>query len=147
MQLPFMKLIKNLKETILVQNRYSMRHIDPDPIGSIVFIKIRMKLMQKCCATLSSNSYHRSSVTNESRHVSYFTNLSYGTVRAYLYFKEGDFSQTEIIRQTYQNLNDCLTDDMLHTQQLYVGLSGMLHPSSSSFFSMMDTLWDISDIV
>jgi hypothetical protein len=40
------------------------------------------------------------------------------------YFQEGDFSNTDIIRQTYQNLNDCLTDDMLHTQQLYVGLSG-----------------------
>lgn len=39
------------------------------------------------------------------------------------YFEEGDFSNTELIRQTYQNLNDCLTDDMLHTQQLYVGLS------------------------
>ncbi len=40
------------------------------------------------------------------------------------YFQEGDFTHTDIIRQTYQNLNDCLTDDMLHTQQLYVGLSG-----------------------
>ncbi len=44
------------------------------------------------------------------------------------YFQEGDFSNTDIIRQTYQNLNDCLTDDMLHTQQLYVGLSGTAAP-------------------
>ena len=61
-----------------------MRHLDPDPIGAIVFIKIRVKLMQKCCATLSSNCYHRSSVTNESRHVSYFTDLSYGHVPIFI---------------------------------------------------------------
>jgi len=39
------------------------------------------------------------------------------------YFEEGDFLKTELIRQTYENLNDCLSDDMLHSQQLYVGLS------------------------
>ena len=39
------------------------------------------------------------------------------------YFEEGDFSKTELIKETYQNLNECLSDDMLHTQQLYVGLS------------------------
>ena len=39
------------------------------------------------------------------------------------YFEEGDFSETELIKETYQNLNECLSDDMLHTQQLYVGLS------------------------
>ena len=27
------------------------------------------------------------------------------------------------IQETYENLNSCLSDDMLHTQQLYVGLS------------------------
>ncbi len=39
------------------------------------------------------------------------------------YFREGDFSRLDLIHQTYDNLNACLTDDMLHTQQLYVGLS------------------------
>ena len=39
------------------------------------------------------------------------------------YFEEGDFCKTELIKQTYDNLNDCLSDDMLHSQQLYVGLS------------------------
>ncbi len=39
------------------------------------------------------------------------------------YFREGDFSRLDLIRQTYDNLNACLTDDLLHTQQLYVGLS------------------------
>ena len=50
------------------------------------------------------------------------------------YFEEGDFGQTDLILQTYQNLNDCLTDDMLHTQQLYVGLSGMSTPPSLPAF-------------
>jgi len=39
------------------------------------------------------------------------------------YFREGDFSKRELVRQTLDNLNACLSDDMLHTQQLYVGLS------------------------
>ena len=39
------------------------------------------------------------------------------------YFEEGDFSKVELINETYSNLNSCLTDDLLHTQQLYVGLS------------------------
>ena len=39
------------------------------------------------------------------------------------YFEEGDFSKVELINETYTNLNGCLTDDLLHTQQLYVGLS------------------------
>ena len=39
------------------------------------------------------------------------------------YFREGDFSRVDLIHQTYDNLNSCLTDDMLHSQQLYVGLS------------------------
>lgn len=39
------------------------------------------------------------------------------------YFQEGDFTRLDLIHQTYDNLNACLSDDMLHTQQLYVGLS------------------------
>merc|ERR1719402_1272094 len=39
------------------------------------------------------------------------------------YFEEGDFSNVSLIKETYENLNSCLSDDMLHTQQLYVGLS------------------------
>jgi len=39
------------------------------------------------------------------------------------YFREGDFSKRELVHQTYDNLNACLSDDMLHSQQLYVGLS------------------------
>ena len=39
------------------------------------------------------------------------------------YFEEGDFNNVELIKETYSNLNSCLSDDMLHTQQLYVGLS------------------------
>ena len=39
------------------------------------------------------------------------------------YFREGDFTRLDLIHQTYDNLNSCLSDDMLHTQQLYVGLS------------------------
>jgi len=39
------------------------------------------------------------------------------------YFEGGDFSATDLIKQTYDNLNNCLSDDMLHSQQLYVGLS------------------------
>ena len=39
------------------------------------------------------------------------------------YFEEGDFSNVSLIKETYDNLNSCLSDDMLHTQQLYVGLS------------------------
>ena len=30
-------------------------------------------------------------------------------------------------QETYSNLNSCLSDDMLHTQQLYVGLSARYH--------------------
>ena len=39
------------------------------------------------------------------------------------YFEEGDFSKVELINETYSNLNSCLSDDLLHTQQLYVGQS------------------------
>jgi len=39
------------------------------------------------------------------------------------YFEGGDFSAIDLIKETYTNLNDCLDDEMLHTQQLYVGLS------------------------
>ena len=39
------------------------------------------------------------------------------------YFEEGDFSNVELIEETFTNLNSCLSDDLLHTQQLYVGLS------------------------
>jgi len=39
------------------------------------------------------------------------------------YFEDGDFSNIELIKETYSNLNNCLSDDMLYTQQLYVGLS------------------------
>lgn len=39
------------------------------------------------------------------------------------YFCEGDFTRLDLIHQTYDNLNACLSDNMLSTQQLYVGLS------------------------
>jgi len=39
------------------------------------------------------------------------------------YFQEGDFSNVSLIKLTYENLSECLTDDMVYTQQLYVGLS------------------------
>jgi len=39
------------------------------------------------------------------------------------YFIEADFSRLDLIHQTYDNLNSCLTDDLVRTQQLYVGLS------------------------
>ena len=39
------------------------------------------------------------------------------------YFCEGDFTRLDLIHQTYENLNACLSDNMLSTQQLYVGLS------------------------
>ena len=39
------------------------------------------------------------------------------------YFREGDFDRLDLIHQTYDNLNSCLSDDMCHNQQLYVGLS------------------------
>jgi hypothetical protein len=63
------------------------------------------------------------------------------------YFQEGDFSNTDIIRQTYQNLNDCLTDDMLHTQQLYVGLSGNGCPTTTYpqiFFLLVFNIFPVS---
>ena len=39
------------------------------------------------------------------------------------YFEEGDFYNLKLIKESYSNLNSCMSDDMLHTQQLYVGLS------------------------
>lgn len=39
------------------------------------------------------------------------------------YFREGDFDRVDLIHQTYDNLNACLDDDMLHSQRLYVNLS------------------------
>ena len=39
------------------------------------------------------------------------------------YFREGDFQRLDLIDQTLSNLNACLSDEMLRTQQLYVGLS------------------------
>ena len=39
------------------------------------------------------------------------------------YFREGDFDRLDLIHQTFENLNACLSDDMCHNQQLYVGLS------------------------
>ncbi len=39
------------------------------------------------------------------------------------YFAEGDFQRLDLIHQTHENLNACLSDAMLRTQQLYVGLS------------------------
>ena len=39
------------------------------------------------------------------------------------FFIEADFSRLDLIHQTYDNLNSCLTDDLVRTQQLYVGLS------------------------
>lgn len=39
------------------------------------------------------------------------------------FFREGDFQRVDLIHQTYDNLNACLSDDLVRTQQLYVGLS------------------------
>jgi len=39
------------------------------------------------------------------------------------FFHEGDFSRLDLIHETYDNLSACLTDDLVRTQQLYVGLS------------------------
>ena len=39
------------------------------------------------------------------------------------FFREGDFSRLDLIHQTFDNLNACLTNDLVRTQQLYVGLS------------------------
>jgi hypothetical protein len=39
------------------------------------------------------------------------------------FFREGDFTRLDLIHQTFDNLNSCLTDDLMRTQQLYVGLS------------------------
>lgn len=39
------------------------------------------------------------------------------------YFREGDFQRLDLIDETLTNLNACLSDEMLRTQQLYVGLS------------------------
>ena len=39
------------------------------------------------------------------------------------YFCEGDFTRLDLIHQTYENLNACLSANMLSSQQLYVGLS------------------------
>jgi len=39
------------------------------------------------------------------------------------FFREGDFSRLDLIHQTYDNLSACLTNDLVSTQQLYVGLS------------------------
>ena len=55
--------------------------------------------------------------------------LQYGQIQVKMslitqaYFEEGDFGNVELIHETFNNLNSCLNDDMLHTQQLYVGLS------------------------
>ncbi|XP_040570025.1 late secretory pathway protein AVL9 homolog [Lepeophtheirus salmonis] len=53
----------------------------------------------------------------------------YGQIRVKMsliteaYFREADFTRWDLIHQTYDNLNACLEDSMLYTQQLYVGLS------------------------
>ncbi len=39
------------------------------------------------------------------------------------FFAEGDFTRLDLIHQTYDNLSSCLTNDLVGTQQLYVGLS------------------------
>ena len=39
------------------------------------------------------------------------------------FFQEGDFSRLDLIHQTFDNLSACLTNDLIGTQQLYVGLS------------------------
>ena len=39
------------------------------------------------------------------------------------FFREADFTRLELIHETFSNLNACLDDEMLRTQQLYVGLS------------------------
>ena len=39
------------------------------------------------------------------------------------FFREADFTRLDLIHETYSNLNSCLGDEMLRTQQLYVGLS------------------------
>ena len=38
-------------------------------------------------------------------------------------FFQGDFQRLDLIDETLTNLNACLSDEMLRTQQLYVGLS------------------------
>ena len=40
-----------------------------------------------------------------------------------LCFFQGDFQRLDLIDETLTNLNACLSDEMLRTQQLYVGLS------------------------
>ena len=40
-----------------------------------------------------------------------------------LWFFQGDFQRLDLIDETLTNLNACLSDEMLRTQQLYVGLS------------------------
>ena len=39
------------------------------------------------------------------------------------FFFQGDFQRLDLIDETLTNLNACLSDEMLRTQQLYVGLS------------------------
>lgn len=42
---------------------------------------------------------------------------------AQAFFDQGDFSNTEIIRKAYDNLNECLTDNVaIQSQHIYVGL-------------------------
>ena len=40
-----------------------------------------------------------------------------------VFFFQGDFQRLDLIDETLTNLNACLSDEMLRTQQLYVGLS------------------------
>ncbi|XP_046390060.1 late secretory pathway protein AVL9 homolog [Ischnura elegans] len=39
------------------------------------------------------------------------------------YFEEGDFSKVSLLQDTFTNLNDCLSEEMLNTSQVFVGLS------------------------
>ena len=37
------------------------------------------------------------------------------------YFETGDFSQVEVLKKAYTNLNQCLSSEMLLTPQVFVG--------------------------
>ncbi|KAF0297939.1 Late secretory pathway protein AVL9 [Amphibalanus amphitrite] len=39
------------------------------------------------------------------------------------YFETGDFSQVDVLKKAYTNMNQCLSEEMLGTPQVFVGLS------------------------
>ena len=53
------------------------------------------------------------------------------------FFREGDFSRLDLIHQTFDNLNACLTNDLVRTQQLYVGLSARKLVQSLTYRSLV----------